>query len=107
MNSHVSPTALKNRAASTLLGPVRRLSGQDSWMAALRVDQSDPFFFDHALDHVPGMLILCGMVAVVRECNGTAHDGRVAGALTFRRMCELEPAPLLLLESNHTGRGQV
>jgi hypothetical protein len=62
--------------------------------ARLRVDKRDPFFFDHPLDHVPGMLIVCAAAELVRA--GTdVRAGRVRGAMTFRSVCELDPAPAL------------
>lgn len=70
--------------------------------ARLRVDQGDPFFFDHPLDHVPGMLIISGAAELVREGTDGAFAGRVRAAMTFRNICELDPAPTLLL----TGGGQ-
>lgn len=36
-------------------------AGGESFTATLKVDQDNLFFFDHANDHVPGMLILEGM----------------------------------------------
>lgn len=61
----------------------------------LVVDRTDPCFFDHPLDHVPGMLLVREMldVAAVRP------EGRIRTAMTFRRICELDPPPVLALDA--------
>jgi hypothetical protein len=91
-----------------LLTTTRRLdrTGPGDRMARLRVDRTDPFYFDHPLDHVPGMLLVCGAAELARTRAGDAYDGRVRGAMTFRTICELDPAPTLLL-SGSTERGDV
>ncbi|MEV1287417.1 AfsA-related hotdog domain-containing protein [Micromonospora sp. NPDC049679] len=107
MNDHSSTTALLDTEAPALLGSIHRLSDQDGAVAELRVDQRDPFFFDHPLDHVPGMLMVCGMVELARACVDTAPEGRVEAAMTFRSMCELDPAPVLSLDARDTRRRKV
>lgn len=58
-------------------------------MTTLAVDRRDSFFYDHPLDHVPGMLIISELLNLVR-----AEAGPVAGAtgasltLNFREFCE-------------------
>ncbi|MCU7729915.1 hypothetical protein ODJ79_39890 [Actinoplanes sp. KI2] len=71
--------------------------------ARLRVDQSNPFYFDHPLDHVPGMLLVCGAAELARTGTDDAYDGRVRGAMTFRNICELGPAPTLRLAGGAEG----
>jgi A-factor biosynthesis hotdog domain len=62
----------------------------------LRVDRDDPFFFDHPLDHVPGMLLVAGLLDVVRAAGGGGTDAnRVALSLTFATLCELDEATAL------------
>jgi hypothetical protein len=107
MKNPSSATALLDTEPPGLLGPVHRLSDQDGGLVDLRVDQSDPFFFDHPLDHVPGMLMVCGMGELARACVDTASEGRVQGAMTFRSICELDPAPVLLLDASNTERRKV
>jgi hypothetical protein len=51
-------------AGVPLLGELHREEGRLS--ARLGVDESDPFFFDHPVDHLPGMLLLHS-AAVVHE----------------------------------------
>ncbi|MGA0567244.1 AfsA-related hotdog domain-containing protein [Rathayibacter sp. KR2-224] len=43
-------------AGAALIDTIERDS--DHLRARLRVDEADPFFFDHAVDHLPGMLLL-------------------------------------------------
>src|SRR5437868_2745002 len=81
-----------------LLDAVRRHGeGGYRWTADLRVDRTDPFFFDHPLDHVPGMLIFWGALDLARAGAAGLADHRLRTALTFRRICELAPAPALEL----------
>ncbi|MER7701521.1 AfsA-related hotdog domain-containing protein [Kitasatospora sp. NPDC097605] len=56
------------------------------------VDQGDRCFFDHPLDHVPGMVLVAAILDLVgaREPRSAgAADGRLRLSLTFDRMCEL------------------
>ncbi|WP_165959222.1 AfsA-related hotdog domain-containing protein [Actinomadura sp. KC345] len=59
----------------------------------LVVDESDPFYFDHPLDHVPGMLLFSGLFELaVRADELRSHGrppGRVVAGLDFVRFCEL------------------
>ncbi|MGN9809965.1 AfsA-related hotdog domain-containing protein [Micromonospora sp. BQ11] len=60
----------------------------------LVVDQGHPFFFDHPLDHVPGIQLAVGLLDLFREVVG-APDGdrphdRLRLSLTFSRLCELD-----------------
>ncbi len=50
----------------------------------LLVDQNHPFYFDHALDHVPGMLLVNGLLDLVRA------SGRATMAIDFAALCELD-----------------
>lgn len=54
---------------------------------ALPVDH--PAFFDHALDHVPGMALLEAVRQTVRHALGRPEADFVAAALAFHRMVEL------------------
>ncbi len=56
------------------------------------VDEGDRCFFDHPLDHVPGMLLVAGVLDLLRarEPGWTeAAGGRLRLSMTFDRMCEL------------------
>ncbi|WP_338320889.1 AfsA-related hotdog domain-containing protein, partial [Streptomyces lonarensis] len=78
--------------------------GPDGWTGRLRVDESDPFFYDHPLDHVPGMLLLEGMLRTAAHAADRAApvgapptDGpygpRHVAALELRltRLCRPDP----------------
>lgn len=64
-----------------------------TWTAALRVDETDPFFFDHPLDHVPGILIAAASLDLLRIAAGgelgATSGQRLSGCLDFLRFCEL------------------
>ncbi|WP_165978287.1 AfsA-related hotdog domain-containing protein [Actinomadura darangshiensis] len=60
----------------------------------LAVDEADPFYFDHPLDHVPGMLLFSGLLDLAVRADGTRargrRPGRVVAGLDFTRFCELD-----------------
>jgi hypothetical protein len=60
----------------------------------LVVDESDPFYFDHPLDHVPGMLLFSGLLDLAVRADGLRargrRPGRVVAGLDFTRFCELD-----------------
>ncbi|KJY28589.1 hypothetical protein VR45_32045 [Streptomyces sp. NRRL S-495] len=88
----------------SLIGPIRALHDKDGWLADLRVDQSDPFFFDHPLDHVPGMLLVCAMADLVVAVTDIPAAGRVGAAMTFHSMVELGPELELCIVPFEDGR---
>ncbi|MFF2659167.1 AfsA-related hotdog domain-containing protein [Kitasatospora sp. NPDC058032] len=58
----------------------------------MAVDERDRCFFDHPLDHVPGMVLVAAILDEVRALaprRAGAADGRMRLSLTFDRMCEL------------------
>ncbi len=58
------------------------------------VDEKDGCFFDHPLDHVPGMVLVAGALDLIRDQAPEwidAVDGRLRLSMTFDRMCELGP----------------
>ncbi|WP_165970626.1 AfsA-related hotdog domain-containing protein [Actinomadura sp. 6K520] len=65
----------------------------------LVVDESDPFYFDHPLDHVPGMLLFSGLLELAVRADGPRsrgrRPGRVVAGLGFTRFCELRTATAL------------
>jgi len=74
------------------------------WLTDLRVDQTDPFFFDHPLDHVPGMLLVCAMADQARDHGAVPEHGRVKGSVNFRTMSGFGPGLLLRGEPAENGR---
>lgn len=75
---------LRNQKAVTPGGP---------WTARLHVDQGHSFYFDHPLDHVPGMLLVAGLLDLARVAVGGPvdpwPDHRIRLALRFPQFCEL------------------
>jgi A-factor biosynthesis hotdog protein len=65
-----------------------------SWEALLSVDRRHPFFFDHPLDHVPGIQLAVGLLDLVRGAAGAATTHapgvRLRLSLDFVRFCELD-----------------
>ncbi|WP_131742206.1 AfsA-related hotdog domain-containing protein [Actinomadura roseirufa] len=65
----------------------------------LTVDESDPFYFDHPLDHVPGMLLFSGLFGLAADADAELLPGRAPGRVTahldFTRFCELDRATAL------------
>ncbi|GIE89983.1 AfsA-related hotdog domain-containing protein [Actinoplanes regularis] len=106
--THRSATALSDHKTSGLLGPVLRSVGPGDRTARLNIDQNDPFFFDHPLDHVPGMLFVCGIADLARTGTPARFAGRIQGSLTFRKICEPDPAPALwYATSNRRGKARI
>jgi hypothetical protein len=81
--------------------------------ARLALRRDDPFFFDHPLDHVPGLLLLTALLDLVRLAAGGDGDGngdgsgrapipdsRLQVALGFGRLCELDD-PVELTAHRH------
>jgi hypothetical protein len=66
------------------------------WSAVLDVPRDEPYFFDHPLDHMPGMALISGLLGLVRV---SATDLESAGRLTFQlnlpAFCDLD-APVRL-----------
>lgn len=76
-------------------------------MAGLVVDQDHPFFFDHPVDHVPGMLLLTALIDLVRAGDmphsAPGAPSRLRLSLNFSKICELSPEVTLLAEPNTAG----
>lgn len=65
-----------------------------AWMeTVLVVDEHEPFFFDHPLDHVPGTLQLFGLLDFVRTATGLRlgckRGTRLQLSVEFLMFCEL------------------
>lgn len=65
-----------------------------AWMeTVLVVDEHEPFFFDHPLDHVPGTLQLFGLLDFVRTTSGLRlgckRGTRLQLSVDFLMFCEL------------------
>lgn len=67
----------------------------------VRVDLSDPVFFDHPLDHVPGMLPATAVLELAEHDSMLMSDS-VIYRLTFTRFCELD-APIQVAATREAG----
>jgi len=80
---------------------------RESWSSPLTVDEENPFFFDHPLDHVPGMLILDTVLQYGERVAWALSGGAFARVtdltLRFNGLCEKDlPATV---ELSRTGTG--
>lgn len=101
-----SPGDLQTALAALRPTPGHRVLRDLSWReggaaAALVIDPEHPYYFDHALDHAPGILLV---EALSQLCEAALY-ARGAEAvfvrdlqLTFRSFCELEPAEVTIEE---------
>lgn len=64
----------------------------------VRVDRQDPVFFDHPLDHVPGMLLAVAALELA-EYAAMLRPATVIFRLTFTKFCELD-APVEVNATN-------
>ncbi|WP_328874514.1 A-factor biosynthesis protein [Streptomyces sp. NBC_00287] len=72
----------------------------------LRVDTAHPVFFDHPLDHVPGMLLLEAAVQAARVVDGEAGAPASLHA-SFDRYAELDQPTWIEAEPGPDGQVQV
>ncbi|MEU1461892.1 AfsA-related hotdog domain-containing protein [Streptomyces sp. NPDC005727] len=84
--------------------PAARGYDADSWLTHLTVDEGDPFFYDHPLDHVPGMLLVCAMADAVSDRVDVPAGARVKWVVNFRVMPELTPGLVLYAAPPENGR---
>jgi 2-oxo-3-(phosphooxy)propyl 3-oxoalkanoate synthase len=84
---------------NVVISPVRPGDAPDEWAASLIVDPGHPYFFDHACDHVPSMLLLEGCAQMALAVDTTASRASVASYdLTFGQFVECDrPATLTAL----------
>ncbi|GII82698.1 hypothetical protein Ssi03_06880 [Sphaerisporangium siamense] len=89
-------TLLQERPASGLARDIDLVTG--TWSAALAVDPGDPYFFDHPLDHLPGMALVSGLLDLLRATGAGLPEragSRMALTLALPSFCELD-APVHL-----------
>lgn len=67
---------------------------------SVRVDLQDPVFFDHPLDHVPGMLLVVAGLELA-EHAAMMRPANVSFRLTFTKFCELD-APVEVRATRET-----
>lgn len=87
-------------APESVVGPMTATA--EGWSAPLWIPDDHPFFFDHPLDHVSGMLTICGMLDVVTALAGgpiERGDRRMLVDLAFRGISDLDrPSEVLVSE---------
>jgi hypothetical protein len=71
----------------------------------VRVDLHDPVFFDHPLDHVPGMLLVVAGLELA-EHAAMLRPANVSFRLSFNKFCELD-APVEVTATRETGGNTV
>jgi len=87
----------KLTASNAVITALRESGPQRAYEASLVVDVEDPTFFDHPLDHVPGLCLLAGVqqVAVAGACEtlGVDHSRVVVSAIQmkFSQIAEFQP----------------
>lgn len=59
--------------------------------AELALSRHDPYFYDHPLDHVPGMALVCALLDLAAPDDGVDAPARVHIALEFPSFCEHGP----------------
>jgi hypothetical protein len=103
----------KLNPANSVLTPLRpAASGEPrAHEASLVVERDDPTFFDHRLDHVPGLLLLEGIqqVAVAGACEELGVDQSQvivqAFHISFQKLAEFQPDVVCAIVLDEDGKG--
>jgi 2-oxo-3-(phosphooxy)propyl 3-oxoalkanoate synthase len=100
--------------ANSVLTPLRATAVPRGYEASLVIETDDPTFFDHPLDHVPGLYLLEGLqqVSVAAACEelGVDHARVVVSGfeIKFARIAEFQPDVVCAVELDQgCGGGQV
>jgi hypothetical protein len=77
--------------------------------ARLVIDQSHPFFFDHPLDHIPGLLLIEAMnqLAEHEAYRASANAGAlhtISAEVTFSKFCVFGPHTSIIADAQDAGR---
>lgn len=83
-------TVVSERVAAC--APERWVARDPRQVATLEVSRHDPYFFDHPLDHMPGMALVSGLLDMVRRGGTGAPEEPGAWmslSLEFPAFCEL------------------
>jgi 2-oxo-3-(phosphooxy)propyl 3-oxoalkanoate synthase len=111
-SARVAPPAAPTGTCPTPRARLARTSGDNvvisppqagiagtSWTASLIVDPGHPYFFDHACDHVPGMLLLEGCSQLALAADATTGRACVASYdMRFGQFVECDRPATLTLE---------
>lgn len=74
----------------TVLSKINRTS-QNTFNAQLIVDESHPYFFDHPLDHIPGILMMQGVLELFDHAATACFGGDLFISsldIQFKKICE-------------------
>ena len=74
-------------------------SRDGAWSATLGLDPEDPYYFDHPLDHVPGMALVGGLLDLLQAAGPARPDRARRWALALRLPAFCEPDEPVRLES--------
>lgn len=95
----------KRRRENRLLRRIRCEEEKKRYSAELVVDETHPYFFDHPLDHVPGLLLIEGLVQLLEVATqgslSKASDRTVFVReidVLFTKWCEKDRPVILWLE---------
>jgi hypothetical protein len=107
-NVNKSSATVNKLSGSPILARVKGL--EEDWSSTLVVNEDDTFHFDHPLDHIPGMLLLSGvleLIQVAEDMDATERAAqRLSMSITFRAFAELdEPTALRAARSSFVGQG--
>jgi hypothetical protein len=85
------------RGDNVVISAPRAGVADGAWTASLIVDQTHSYFFDHACDHVPGMLLLEGCAQLALAADASAERGCVASYdVTFTQFVETDRPTTLI-----------
>lgn len=99
-----STTTVEAKAPATPPEPLPRQPAYGVSEEYLRVDHAHPTFFDHDVDHLPGLLLIQGALNAAGVASADCWDDLRAFRLTFLRYAELHE-PTLLSTTSHGDRG--
>ncbi|MFI5783093.1 AfsA-related hotdog domain-containing protein [Nocardia sp. NPDC051570] len=74
--------------------------------STLVVDESDSFFFDHPLDHVPGMLLFSELLDLASSAEHAREEslpGRVRGEVRCTKICESDQPTTMRCVARESG----
>jgi hypothetical protein len=101
----------KRNRANSVLTPLRASGEPRGYEASLVIETADPTFFDHRLDHVPGLLLLEGIqqVSVAAACEelGVDHSQVAVSAfhMAFQKLAEFQPDVVCAITLDEDGQG--
>jgi len=108
-HAEVERAAGKINPRNCVVTPLERAEEPRTWRASVIIERDDPTFFDHPLDHVPGLLLIEAMkqAAVAGACREQQidHAEVVPWSLhaKFSRVAEFAPDVICLAELEADG----